>query len=197
MWTFPSLKTRFLSISKSKTFHDGKVHIWTSRNLNTRFLRINKSTLLRDGTAHLWTFKSLKTRFLSISKWTSLLDGTAPKRPKMFTSRPGTQPYNFSVVKFLSAETCSKIDNLQTISRKHLWRAEFASSVSETSKNGHIPYGSRTFSFSAGKILSWRNVVQNWYFANGKTETLPEGRIRFLWLRNVQKWSLPNGNENV
>ena len=36
IWPFPSLKTRFLSIRKSKLFHVGAAHIWTFRILNTR-----------------------------------------------------------------------------------------------------------------------------------------------------------------
>ena len=39
--TFPRLKTGFLSISKSKSFHVSNSHFWKFRNLNTRFLSIN------------------------------------------------------------------------------------------------------------------------------------------------------------
>ena len=55
-----------------------------------------------------------------------------------------------------------------------------------TSRTGALP-----FSFSVGKIFKCRNVFQNWHFANSKPEALPEGRIRFLRLRNVPKFSLP------
>ena len=49
IWTFRSLKTHFLNISKSALLKDGTAHIWMFRCLNTRFLRRNKSTPLQDG----------------------------------------------------------------------------------------------------------------------------------------------------
>ena len=77
MWTFPNLKTRILSISKSKPFHEYTAHFWSFRGLKTRFLSINKSNSLLDSTAHISTFRTLKPLFVNISKSTLLQNGTA------------------------------------------------------------------------------------------------------------------------
>ena len=100
MWTIPSLKTQFLSISKSQSFHNGNALIWTFRNLNKRFMSISKfrdctthfwtirilntwllsickSTTQQGGTTHIWTFRSLETRFLRIRISKKIYNGTA------------------------------------------------------------------------------------------------------------------------
>ena len=77
MWKFPILKTRFLSFSKSKPFHDCTAHFWSFRCKKTRFLSISKSTSLQDDTSHFSTFRTLKPLYVYISKSTLLQDGTA------------------------------------------------------------------------------------------------------------------------
>jgi hypothetical protein len=62
----------------------------------------------------------------------------------------------------------------------------------ETSKNGQFVKGNPPF-FIPGGIFRCRNVGNNGHFANGKPAVSPEARIRILSLRNVQKFSLTEG----
>ena len=52
IWTFPTLKTKFLCISKSKSFLDGTAHIGKFPSLKLRMLCICNLTVLEDDTAH-------------------------------------------------------------------------------------------------------------------------------------------------
>ena len=96
--------------------------------------------------------KSQKITILRTVSWRREFSFHATKRPKIFNSWKGTLPFLFRE-EFSGAETSETMVISRTVSRLFRRRREYAFSVSETSKNCHLPNGKPAVSYFGRKYF--------------------------------------------
>ena len=188
MWTFPSLKTRFLRISKSKYFQDCTTHFSSFLCQKTRFLSISISTSLLDSTALISTFRTLTTFrelqeneslagwFTDIWKIRDLKMQCWKTTNRYLSSSTQSISERFAAWKqnsWISAERPPFRTALTTFHRFEAWKRNSWESANRTYNRAKQPICER---FQASKHLSWvsANKSLSWLHCTFLIVSLPK-----------------------